>query len=302
MVNWLDTSVSEAERMTWLTDNRATKVFFSEEPSNNIDQFGIPYWFAVNDFYDSFAAKYGEDAKTIIGDTTKPVVAGYFVVHDTSGGPEPNTVAVDADKDTRGINLFIGTEKTVFRPHKTPGIANDWHTVGWGTMVGNKRKEEFVHTELSPYNNYETMEKRKYQDSLQIEIDGIINSGTNFTIRQYELLAFAYLVCSLRKGAFLTVTTHREVDFSYSSDAHGDPVDFDFDYFYQLIGSFCGLADVTFGIQRDRAYYHNQVNLDGFTNEFWPFVNHMPGVRKANQYGIPKPYKGNPKHLYINEL
>jgi hypothetical protein len=56
--------------------------------------------------------------------------------------------------------------------------------------------------------------------------------------------------------------------------AHGGPQDFDFDYFYGLIASFLGLETATFGIQRDRAYFHNQVNLDGYVNDFWSFVNH----------------------------
>ena len=168
-------------------------------------------------------------------------------------------------------------------------------------MVGNKRPEEFVHIELSPYSNYSVLSKQKYQELLNIGIDGVIDGGSNFTIRQYDLLALAYLACSLRSGKLLTITTHREVDFSWSSDAHGDPKDFDFNYFYELLGSFLGVSNVTFGIQTDRAYYHNQVNLDGYVNEFWPFVKKKPGVLAANQYGTPQRYPGNPAHLYVNE-
>jgi len=301
MFNWLDDFVDAAERIVWVTSNIATKSFFPKEPKNNIDQFSIPYWFNEDDFYNSFISEYGEDARKIIGDTTKPVIASYFVIHDTAGGKEPNTANIDANSNTKGIHLFLGTEETVFRPHKKPGIENDWHTLGWGVLVGNKRPEEFVHIELSPYSNYSVMNKDKYKESLDIGIDGVIDSETNFTIRQYELLALAYLVCSLRRGKLLTVTTHREVDFSYSSNAHGDPKDFDFNYFYQLIASFLGLDNVTFGIQQDRAYFHNQTNLDGYTNEFWPFVKRKPGVLRANQYGTPTPYPGNSKHLYVNE-
>lgn len=302
IINWLDDFVDTAERILWLTTNAAAKSYFSQEPQNNINQFRIPFWFNEDDFYNSFIAKYGDDAIKIIGDRTMPVTASYFVIHDTAGASEPNIVNVDANINTRGIHLFLGTEETVFRPHIVAGIENDWHTVGWGTRVGNLRPEEFVHIELSPFSNYSVMSKAAYQESLAIEIEGVINSGTNFTIRQYELLAFSYLVCSLRKGEFLTVTTHREVDFSFSSNAHGDPKDFDFKYFYQLIASFLGLGDVTFGIQQSRAGFHNQVNLDGFTNEFWDFVNRTPGITGANQYGTPKPFPGDPTHLYINEI
>jgi len=154
---------------------------------------------------------------------------------------------------------------------------------------------------LSPYSNYETLSKEKYQEQLSIEIDGIIESGTNFTLRQYDLLTIAYLSCSIRRGRLLTITTHREVDFSYSSNAHDDPRDFDFTYFYNLIGSCLGLTGVTFGIQADRANFHHQINLDGYVNEFWPFVKRQPGVVAANQYGVPQKYPGDPNHLYVNE-
>lgn len=168
--------------------------------------------------------------------------------------------------------------------------------VGGRGLVISVRK--FVHVELSPYSNYSVLSKQKYQEELQIGIDDVINAGSNFTIRQYDLLALAYLACSLRKGRLLTVTTHREVDFSYSSNAHGDPKDFDFTYFYQLIESCLGLT----GIQHDRAYFHSQTNLDGYMNEFWAFVKKQAGALAANQYGTPKRFPGNPKHLYVNEI
>jgi N-acetylmuramoyl-L-alanine amidase len=301
IITWVDDLVFTIRQVAWLANNNAAKSFFPSEPKNNIDQFDIPPWFKEDDFYDACIATYGDAARKIVGDRTQRVTASYFVIHDTSGGKEPNTANVDAVAATRGIHLFLGTERTVYRPHKKAGIENDWHTVGWGTRVGNKRAEEFVHTELSPYNNYEVMNKEKYREELSIGIDGVINSGSNFTIRQYDRLAIAYLICSLRRGRLLTVTTHREVDFSYSRDAHGDPQDFDFDYFYELIASFLGLGNVTFGIQRDRALFHNQINLDGYVNEFWPFVNKEPGVFGANQYGRRKKYPGNPNHLYVSE-
>ena len=301
IITWLDDLILTARQFVWLANNSATKSFFPAEPKSNIDQFDIPPWFKEDEFYDACIATYGNDALKIIGDRSKPVTASYFVIHDTAGSREPNTTNVDAVAGTRGIHLFLGAERTVFRPHKKAGVANDWHTVGWGTMIGNKRPEEFVHVELSPYNNYAVMKKEKYQEQLSIGIDGVINSGSNFTIRQYDLLAIAYLTCSLRRGRLLTVTTHREVDFSYSNDAHGDPRDFDFDYFYGLIASFLGLGSVTFGIQRDRAYFHNQINLNGYVNEFWPFVNKQRGAFGANQYGSRKKYPGNPNHLYVTE-
>lgn len=301
IVNWIDDLALAVRKVAWLAGNGATKSYFPDEPKTNVDQFEVPPWIKADEFYDSCIATYGDDARKIIGDRTKPVTASYFVIHDTAGSKEPNTANINGNAGMRGIHLFLGTQKTVFRPQIKKGVDNDWHTVGWGTRVGNKRPEEFVHVELSPYNNYSVMDKKKYQEELSIGIDGVIEAGSNFTIRQYDLLAIAYLTCSLRRGKLLTVTTHREVDFSYSTNAHGDPKDFDFDYFYRLIASFLGLGDVTFGIQRDRAYFRNQINLDGYVNEFWPYVHKEPGVLAANQYGVRKKYPGKAGHLYVND-
>src|SRR5829696_495074 len=189
IITWIDDAVLTIRKLAWLANNSEAKSFFPAEPQTNIDQFEMPPWFNADDFYDSCIATYGDAARKIIGDRTQPVTARYFVIHDTSGGKEPNTANIDTVPAMRGIHLFLGTERTVYRPHKKAGVENDWHTVGWGTRVGNKRPEEFVHTELSPYNNYEVMNKAKYKEELSIGIDGVINSGSNFTIRQYDLLA-----------------------------------------------------------------------------------------------------------------
>lgn len=288
-VDWLDNTTTKAQRDGWIQSSVASKTFLPDEPANNIDQLPIPPWIDTDKFRDSFLAFHGEAAKTIVGDWSKPVTASYFVIHDTAGAKEPNTSGYENNTKLTGIHLFIGTQKTVYRPHRN-NVRNDFHITGSGSRVPSLRPEEFIQIELSPSMNYDQLPKQEYADSLLIGIDGVQNAGTNFTIRQYELLALSYLVCCFRKGSFLTVTTHREVDFSWHKDAHGDPKDFDFGYFYGLICHFTGLENYTFGIQHDRAYEFKQVNRGGYVNDFYAYVQKK--VDKADQYGMHTRFPG----------
>ncbi len=304
IIDWLDKAFDEAQRLLWLSTNFISKKYFTDEPKTNIDQYQLPPWFDVDTFYDSFLKKYGDAATTIIGNKKTSITADYFVIHDTSGGKEPNISSIDNDADTRGIHLFLGTATTVYKPQAKTGVVNDWDTKGWGAMIANLRTDKFVHIELSPYNIYETeddhflYQKQSFKDLLKIELDDIINMDSNFTIRQYDLLAFAYLVCSIRRGKFLTVTTHREVDFSFCSNAHNDPIYFDFNYFYSVIAGYIGLGTVSFGISHERAYLHNQGNIDGFINIFLPYVQNKNNPDFANQYGKRNKFPGVEGHVY----
>lgn len=284
-ISWLDDIVRTAHAALYLSVNMATKTYHPDEPSSNIDGFPLPPWFDAGRFYAQLEAEYGEDAATLIGDRDVPVSACYFVVHDTSGGKEPNTVNINKNKDMKGIHLYLGTATTVFRASKKEGEPNDWNVVGWGTLVGNKRPEAFVHTELSPLTKYgEGIWKTDaYKQFVDKEIAGTKRAGSIYTERQYALLAAAYLVCSIRAGRLLTVTLHREVDRGAAENAHSDPRDFDLDHFYRLIADYLGLGDVTFGIQQERAMFRAQMNITGHPNVFLPFVKHE--VESANQYG-----------------
>jgi hypothetical protein len=173
----------------------------------------------------------------------------------------------------------------VFRASKSPGKPNDWNVKGWGTLVGNKRAEAFVHVELSPLTRYGDgiWKTEAYRQFVAQEISGSKRAGSIYTERQYRLLAAAYLICSIRAGRLLTVTLHREVDRGANENAHSDPRDFDLDYFYSIIAEYLGLNDVTFGIEQERAMFRNQMNITGHPNAFMPFVTHE--VESANQYG-----------------
>jgi hypothetical protein len=304
ITSWLDEGMALAENLIWMGKNKIDKIYFANEPETNIDQLSLPPWFNPNTFYDAFTDQYGQDAETIIGNRDQPITADYFVIHDTSGGKEPNISNIDKSTDDRGIHLFLGTETTVYRPSAKTGTQNDWDTKGWGAMISNGRTDKFVHVELSPYNVYETATdqffylKPAFTDLLKIEIEGVIPENSNFTFRQYELLACAYLVCCIRRGKFLTVTTHREIDFSFCSNAHNDPIYFDFNYFYSVIGRFTGCTNNSFGITQERSYLHKQGNIDGYTNVFLPYVQHKNNPDFANQYGIHIKYPGAEGHVY----
>ena len=288
-ITWLDDIVRTVQAALYLAPHAVTKTYHPHEPKSNIDGFPLPAWFDADRFYGCLEAEYGDDARTLIGDRSVPVAAHYFVVHDTSGGKEPNVQNINNNKDMKGIHLFLGTATTVFRPSKKAGHPNDWNVVGWGTIVGNKRAEEFVHVELSPLRRYGVLDwqKEDYKTFIAQDVPGVKRAGSLFTERQYQLLVACYLVCSIRAGRLLTVTLHREVDRGIEANAPGDPRDFDLDYFYSLIATYLGLGKVTFGIQRERAMYRNQMNITGHPNVFLPYVK--GDAASANQYGPVRP-------------
>jgi hypothetical protein len=112
-------------------------------------------------------------------------------------------------------------------------------------------------------------------------------------MQQYDDLANAYIVASLRRGRFLTVTAHRELDRSvvsrtnHANLGHGDPLFFDVDYFYEVICRKLLLpVGTTFGIQSNRLTGNAASNRIGQVNEF---VNYVRGTSAAaNQYGPPR--------------
>ena len=115
IITWLDDLILTARQFVWLANNSATKSFFPAEPKSKIDQCDSPPSFKEDEFYNACIATYCDDALKIIGDRSKPVTASYFVIHDTAGSREPNTTNVDSVAGTRGIHLFLGAVRTVFR-------------------------------------------------------------------------------------------------------------------------------------------------------------------------------------------
>lgn len=258
----------------WWDNNTAAKRFFTDEPPSNIDQFTIPPSVSSNDFYRDLRAAYPNHADTIIGDQAQTVLAQYFVIHDRGDGvhSEAPTSVADVNRSARGTHLYIGFQRIL--------RVNDWHEAGDATGLERQSNRCFVHVELTQHR----------AGTAAVNENGTLvkAEGTRFTLWQYEMLAYAYLVASFRRGRFLTVTIHREVDRALDG-GHGDPRDFDVNYFYHRVNTILGIgatSGFTFGIQQDRIMALRQMNMAGYVNEFSPFASGQ--THAANQYGPPK--------------
>ncbi|MCP5142823.1 MAG: hypothetical protein H6926_01000 [Chromatiales bacterium] len=278
----------------WLKTNKPSRGRFPNEPATNIDGLPIPDWMDHDKILDRLRLHYyrQHDALTaahrtanktrtpahIIGTSPKTAItANYFVVHDTAGTNE----YVDADAVHKGVHLWISPISLA--------QDRDWSASAVATKIENRTNNlHFIHVELIRHvaasgpaaaNNYPN-------PGISTERD----ANTLFTRQQYEDLAHAYIVNSLRRGRFLTVTVHKEVDRNIAN-GHNDPEHFDMAYFYQLISAKLLLpADTTFGIEPTRAARNN---LAGELNMFIDYVKGDVGC--VNQYGAigSKPGGGN---------
>lgn len=280
------------QMLLWYSSASRNKKFLPNEPIHNFDQIPIPAWLNADEFFNEFKQKHGADAMTIIGDPTKKVNARYFVIHDTAVTRDITKSGVDKEK--KGIHLWLNSQSPVLR-----GYNMDWHKPGLGVKLEQSRNNCFVHIELSRDKElFKALQRKTGQikDNFNVKTEeiikagGIKNFGTIYTDKQYELLAYAYIVASIRKGKFLTVTMHREVDRNvvkrrkgeYAS-GHNDPHFFDIEYFYKIVAGLLKIPyKVTFGIQNERALALRQGNLSGYVNEFIPFVT--GDAEAANQY------------------
>lgn len=269
----------------WLESVKTTKTWFPDEPFTNIDQLPSN-WIIASSFYTDFINKYGADAKTIIGDSSQKVIARYFVIHDTAGKTDytPEMIA------GKGVHLWLNVTKPVL-------LGNDWHQKGIAVKIERyKANKNFVHIEIvrDPHSMATVDIKTGGNSPTYADImkeGGIKSYGTYYTDRQYELLAYAFIVASIRKGTFLTVTVHREVDRSVTriqkgkyAHGHGDPQFFDINYFYSIVCRLLKIpANMTFGIQNERVLAFKQGNMAGNVNEFIPYVT--GDAAAANQYG-----------------
>ncbi|WP_297692793.1 N-acetylmuramoyl-L-alanine amidase, partial [uncultured Eudoraea sp.] len=219
-------------------------------------------------FKSDFISKHGAHANTILGDTTKPVTANYFVIHDTAATNKATTSSQPANNT--GIHMWLNNDGA-YQTH-------DWNHRGDGTKVERANNGCFVHTELVRH------------PKLDEAVAGVKQADTYYTDLQYELLAYAYVVCSMRKGKLLEVTVHRELDRSIKN-GHNDPQHFNMNGFYSLVDGILGmpisklhppLRDFTYGIEHSRIMKHRQDNWSGYRNEFIPYVESR--VTRAEQY------------------
>lgn len=261
--NWIDNL-----KFQWIQQQLASKTFIIDESQHNLCQIPFPLWINKDVFKNDFISKHNAHARTILGDTTRPVTASYFVIHDTAATNEANNRTKPVG--TTGIHMWLNNDGA----HRT----HDWDHRGDGTKVERGNNGCFVHTELVRH------------PQMDGAVAGVKQAGTYYTDLQYELLAYAYAVCSMRKGSLLEVTIHRELDRSIQN-GHNDPQHFNMNRFYSLVDGILGmpisqlhppLRDFTYGIEHDRIMQHRQDNWSGYRNEFIPYVEAT--VTRAEQY------------------
>src|SRR6266498_267987 len=137
----------------WLATNRPLRHRFPNEPTTNIDGLEIPDWINrdvvfknLRTHYDDqhaaltpadIARPFSRQPSQVLGaDPTKPVIANYFVIHDTDGTVEP----LDGAAHHRGTHMWIGTIALA--------RGQDWHEAGDGTKLEGRSSRCFVHVEL----------------------------------------------------------------------------------------------------------------------------------------------------------
>ncbi|HYI47010.1 MAG TPA: hypothetical protein VEX35_00960 [Allosphingosinicella sp.] len=263
-----------AERITDAPDYdldrlRSQRSYFPREPRSNVDRVRCPPGLGDR-CREAAVASLGSDvAQALAGDADEPVTARFFVIHDTAGtteyGLERGQTDPSANGSTRGIHLWISARAT----HRQ----RDWHRPGFGTkMEMGAENRHFLHIELS----------RDPQ---------LTNAPTLYNDSQYERLAFAYLFASARKGRFLTVTSHNEVDRAcvvyddvagrFRDYGHHDPEKFDLARWYGIVATLADLPDdATFGIEPQRV---NGINQGGQKNVIIDYVK--GAVDDVDQYG-----------------
>lgn len=274
--NYIDSDILETTYDVWHETNNGLKFTdeykdtYIDEPETNFDQFTIPEWIDKDNFYEVLKETFSKEAAAIIGDSTKEVKAKYFVIHDTATEGRK----FDPKKTGNNVHLWIASNHSI--------QTKDWNEAGDATKVETSNNTCFVHVEL-----------KRHPAKLDA-IEEIKAKDTYYSYNQYALLAVAYIIASLRKGSFLTVTIHREVDRAIrykkggkTVSGHGDPEKFDIVYFYNLVSKLLGLPEgITFGIQESRVLFNNAKNQYGYKNVFIDFAK--GDVDYANQYGNPE--------------
>jgi hypothetical protein len=277
-------------REEWLANNTPLRGRFPDEPSTNIDGLEVPPWVdqakvfqSLEDHYNAqhaaltaadLAQPFSRLPGQILGaNQAVPVTANYFVLHDTADTAERRDGAAPAD-----ANLYIGTVSLA--------RSLDWHDAGNATKLEFGGTTCFVHTELTRATGGSITNASP--DSYPNQgISTFRAAGTRYTDQQYDDLANAYIVASIRRGRFLTVTAHKEVDRSAAlrgspnTAGHNDPEDFDLGHLYELVNRKLGMPlGTTYGITQERMNTPNQRQQ---VNEFIEYAR--GNVAAANQYG-----------------
>jgi hypothetical protein len=283
-------------RGEWLATNQPKRRRFPNEPRTNLDGLSIPQWVNAKAVFGHLTGHYNnQHAALTAADRTKkfsrapaeilgvnpnnPLTANYFVLHDT-GGTQDHTHS----SKNGGVHLWIG------KVSLARGM--DWDRAGDATKLEFGNQTCLIHVELirATGHSINLAAPNTYRNA---GISTARKAGTRYTDQQYDDLANAYIVASIRRGRFLTVTAHKEIDRSAArrghpnESAHGDPEDMDVERLYRLISRKLVLpADSTFGISQQRI---NSPNLAGHVNAFIEYAR--GNAAAANQYAWPIPWQ-----------
>lgn len=236
-----------------------------------------------------------DEFNQILGNLNNPVTARFFLIHDRAADNTPfNPAHINADG--RGVHLWMDHLSNFFlqRDYNQPG-----HATKFEQVLTNRSDPRFLQNNLWPAGTAAVRNRGVQPDDfIHVEMTATTNGdriranaalSPGYTRKQILALALAYISASFRRGAFLTVTAHREVDRGMNSIngnrfrwAHNDPRNFDIAAFYRTIneiyfqyGYSNGAANVgfTFGIDAARMNIDNAGNRSDSLNTF------------PNQYG-----------------
>ena len=183
-------------------------------------------------------AKIGGSLDQKLSQNSSGVSARFFVIHDTSSpnfGNRPDFPA-DIDQSARVNNLaphggsnavahlFINRGGEVLTGHP---FSQGWRATKLESkVVGTPARGLFIHVEL--------IQPRRSNPSGSAGNDQIA-PDPGFTEAQYEKLALAYVVASVRAGKWLLPGFHAVID-SGIGDGHDDPQNFDLSKFDTTLG------------------------------------------------------------------
>jgi hypothetical protein len=236
---------------------------------------------------------------TIVGNMNNRVVARFFVIHDRAADDVAfNPANVNAGQS--GVHLFMDHLSNFFRQRDYDQAG---HATKFERALTNATDPRFFQDNLWPA-GISAFQNRGFQNNDFIHVEMTATTAGNriranaavpqgYTRKQVLAVALAYISASLRRGIFLTVTVHREVDRGINMInggqfkwGHSDPRNFDINAFYAAVnellfqfgfGTNAQNVGFTFGIDANRMNIDNAGNrsdsLHTLPNQYGPRRN-----------------------------
>jgi hypothetical protein len=184
-------------------------------------------------------AEFGGDLDQGLSQTSEGVAARYFVIHDTSAPYLGNAATFPADIDQSSqvntLSSYAGPNAVahLFINRRGEVLTGHPFSVGWRAtkletqVVGVRARGLFIHVEL--------IQPRRRNPAGPAGNDQFA-PDPGFADIQYEKLALAYIIASVRGGDWLLPGFHAVID-SGISDGHDDPQKFDLSKFDETLGA-----------------------------------------------------------------